>query len=348
MSSLIDRIWYGKTRPLRFLAPLAWLYQSIAESRRRKAWFAKDDGLPVPVIVVGNITAGGTGKSPLTAWLVKRLSEEGWRPVIISRGYGGKSSSYPLLVTAESDPAVAGDEPVMLALATGTPVVVDPERRRAAAWALDQDLGNVLVCDDGLQHYRLPRDIELAVFDGERGVGNGAIIPVGPLREPVSRLSSVDFLVINGGEPLQDQPLESFDGIEHPAIYSMALAPAALINLQSDESIPLTELVGRKVKAVAGIGNPGRFFDTLRGLGAEVSEAPFPDHHAFREQDLSSLPDEWVVMTSKDAVKCRAFAGANAWVLSVEPELPKGFEESLLASVRACFDRTATTIDESH
>lgn len=151
MSSLIDRIWYGKTRPLRFLAPLAWLYQSIAESRRRKAWFAKDDGLPVPVIVVGNITAGGTGKSPLTAWLVKRLSEEGWRPVIISRGYGGKSSSYPLLVTAESDPAVAGDEPVMLALATGMPVVVDPERRRAAAWALDQDLGNVLVCDDGLQ-----------------------------------------------------------------------------------------------------------------------------------------------------------------------------------------------------
>ena len=184
MTSLVDRLWYGKGRPLLLLTPLSWLYQAVAEARRRKAVEAHTQKLSVPVVVVGNITAGGTGKSPLTAWLVDVIQAAGWRPVVLSRGYGGNSSDYPLLVTEDTLPSLAGDEPVMLAQATGVPVVVDPDRRRGAAYALNHALGDVLISDDGLQHYRLPRDIELSVFDGSRGVGNGALIPVGPLREP--------------------------------------------------------------------------------------------------------------------------------------------------------------------
>ncbi len=334
MSELIDRLWYGRGRPLGFLAPFSWLYQAVSTARRRKAWDVRDDALAAPVVVVGNITAGGTGKSPLTAWLVGELQAAGWRPVILSRGYGGKSPTYPLLVTNDTPARQAGDEPVMLAQTTGVPVVVDPSRRRAADWALAQELGNILVCDDGLQHYQLPRDLELAVFDGVRGTGNGALIPVGPLREPVSRLSSVDFIVVNGGDFEPEVQLESFDGIEHPDIHTMALEPASLVHLQTGESRPLSDLQGQSVRAVAGIGNPGRFFDTLRGLGARVSEAPFPDHHAFKAEDLAADAGQWLVMTAKDAVKCREFAPENAWVFSVRASLSRQFAESVLSRIQ--------------
>ncbi len=333
MSSLIDRLWYGKSRPLWPLAPLSWLFQAVAASRRRKAWEARNEALPVPVVVVGNITAGGTGKSPLTAWLVAELLSAGWRPVIISRGYGGKSPQYPALVSADSDPSEMGDEPVMLAQATGVPVVVDPIRRRGALWALDQELGDILVCDDGLQHYALPRDVELAVFDGARGAGNGAVIPVGPLREPVSRLSSVDFVVVNGGEFEAGQHLDAFNDIEHPEIHTMALEPSTLVNLKTGRARPITDLQGQAVRAVAGIGNPGRFFDTLRNLGATVTEAPFPDHHSFKASDLTADAGQWVVMTAKDAVKCRSFAPDNAWVFSVQASLSDEFSRSVISRI---------------
>jgi len=336
MSSLIDRLWYGRGRPLAFLAPLSWLYQYVADRRRRKAWEVRNEALPVPVVVIGNITAGGTGKSPLTAWLVSELREAGWSPVILSRGYGGKSSRYPLLVSADTPASAAGDEPVMLAQETSVSVVVDPQRRRGAVWALEQKLGDILVCDDGLQHYSLPRDVELAVFDGERGVGNGAIIPVGPLREPVARLSTVDFVVVNGGDLTPGEHPDAFDSIEHPQIHAMTLEPSALVNLQTGASRPLEDLRGQPVRAVAGIGNPGRFFDTLRALGGEVSEAPFPDHHRFSAGDLEATPEQWVVMTAKDAVKCRAFAPENAWVLQVRARLSAEFSESVIARIREC------------
>ncbi len=336
MSSLIDRLWYGQGRPLAFLAPLSWLYQYVSGRRRCKAWEVRNEALPVPVVVIGNITAGGTGKSPLTAWLVRELRAAGWEPVILSRGYGGKSTQYPLLVSAETPASIAGDEPVMLARETSVPVVVDPQRRRGALWALEQKLGNILVCDDGLQHYSLPRDLELAVFDGERGLGNGAIIPVGPLREPVSRLSSVDFVVINGGELAPGDHPDAFDGIEHPQIHAMTLEPSALVNLRTGENRPLEDLRGQSVRAVAGIGNPGRFFESLRALGAEVSEAPYPDHHRFSAGDLDAGPDQWLVMTAKDAVKCRSFAPDNAWVLQVRARLSPEFSESVISSIREC------------
>ncbi|WP_144822021.1 tetraacyldisaccharide 4'-kinase [Marinobacter piscensis] len=339
MTSLVDRLWYGKRRPLLFLAPFAWLYRYIAEARRRKAEKKRVSRLSAPVVVVGNITAGGTGKSPLTAWLVNEMLSAGWRPVILSRGYGGKASDYPLLVTKDTLPALAGDEPVMLAQATGVPVVVDPDRCRGAEFALDQALGDILISDDGLQHYRLPRDIELAVFDGARGVGNGALIPVGPLREPVSRLNSVDFVVINGGSEAGSdgqRPENGAADIEHPQLYAMKLEPGQLVNLKTGETRAPASLLGKRVRAVAGIGNPDRFFNTLKGLGARVTAVPFPDHHRFRPEDLGSDSDQVLVMTAKDAVKCRGFAPDNAWVLHVEATLPQQLSDSVHAKLQAC------------
>lgn len=327
MASLVDRLWYGKGRPLWPLLPLTWLYRAIAEKRRRQAWQARDEAINVPVVVVGNITAGGTGKSPLTAWLVALLKRKGWQPVILSRGYGGKSPAYPLLVTAQTPAAEAGDEPVMLAEETGCPVVVDPDRRRGALWALSRGLGNILVCDDGLQHYRLPRDIELAVFDGLRGVGNGALIPVGPLREPLDRLNSVDFVITNGGVLAE---------LERESQHTMALEPAELRNLHTAETRPLDALDGKAVCAVAGIGNPARFFDTLTALGARVTGRAFPDHHRFTAADLTRGEDEWLVMTAKDAVKCRELAPENTWVLSVKAALPPAFANAFLARLDEC------------
>ena len=341
-SDLIEKLWYRRHRPLWPLLPLSWLYRSVAESKRRRAQAEQPGRLALPVVVVGNITAGGTGKSPLTARLVQLMTAHGWRPVILSRGYGGKSESYPLQVTDTTPAGVCGDEPLMLARATGCPVVVDPDRLRGARHAIDNQLGDVLICDDGLQHYRLPRDIELAVFDGRRGVGNGALIPVGPLREPVQRLSEVDFVVVNGG-PAAVEPngVASYAGVPHPQVHTMALKPSALVNLNSGERQPPEALYDRGVRAVAGIGNPSRFFDTLRGLGARVTEKPFPDHHHFRPEDLGFHRGEWLVMTAKDAVKCRGIAPDNAWMLTVEASLPKVFEQRFLERLADCAGRPA-------
>lgn len=338
MTSLVDRLWYGKGRPLFLLTPLSWLYRAVAHARRRKAMKAHGHKLPAPVVVVGNITAGGTGKSPLTAWLVHILQAAGWRPVVLSRGYGGNSADYPLLVTEDTLPSLAGDEPVMLAQATGAPVIVDPDRRRGAAYALDNALGDVLISDDGLQHYRLPRDIEFSVFDGSRGIGNGALIPVGPLREPVSRLEMVDFVIVNGAASADDEgrvPPEALSGITHTHMYAMELQPTRLVNLKTGEVRAPESLRGQKVRSIAGIGNPTRFFDTLKGLGAKQIAVPFPDHHRFRPEDLGAETDHMLVMTAKDGVKCRSFAPDNAWVLYVEARLPEAFAESVLEKLRA-------------
>lgn len=324
MTGSVDRLWYGQRRPLWPLWPAACLYRSIARRRREKLQ-REQTSLPVPVIVVGNITAGGTGKSPLTAWLVRFLIQQGWRPVILSRGYGARGVHSPVLVTPAASADQVGDEPLMLAAQTGCPVVVDPDRLRGANWALQQDLGNILVCDDGLQHYRLPRTLEIAVFDGSRGVGNGAPIPVGPLREPVSRLKQVDFVVVNG-DPGSRVPV-------HTSCSVMNLEPVALTNLMTGEREPLSWLSGRDVSAVAGIGNPERFFVTLRSLGARVKGVGMPDHHRYRPEDL--LPGQGpVIITAKDAVKARQYAHPDCWILDVEARLPDSFEAALLARLQ--------------
>jgi tetraacyldisaccharide 4'-kinase len=260
-------------------------------------------------VVVGNINVGGTGKTPLVAWLTEQLVAQGHKPGIVSRGYGGTSNSYPLLVNAQSDPREAGDEAVLLARKTGCPVVVDPDRSAAAQYLLSEEDCNVIVSDDGLQHYALGRDAEIAVIDGERGLGNGLCLPAGPLREPPARLQEVDVVVVNG-----DHQLEL--GVPHMNMRVMVNSIEPL-----SENGALDAPNSQTVHGVAGIGNPDRFFATLREMGFEVIEHRFDDHHRFELTDLDfgdSLP---VIMTEKDAVKCRQLLieqiHGNFWYLDI-------------------------------
>lgn len=306
---------YGDAAWLKALRPLEAMYRWAIARRaaayrdgRRQVWRVE-----VPVIVVGNVTLGGTGKSPLVAWLARFLSERGWRPGIVSRGYGGKAgqgAGYPLRVTTQTPIAESGDEPRMLARQTGRPVVVDPDRPRGARALLDQGC-DILLSDDGLQHLALGRDVELVVVDGRRGFGNRRCLPAGPLREPLSRLNEVDAVLVNG-ETAHALP---------EGTHSFCLAPARWRSLADGAIFPLEPLPFQgPVHAVAGIGNPGRFFATLDGLGVETIPHAFADHHRFSLQDLTFDDGLPVVMTAKDAEKCDTMALAQGWVLEVEAE----------------------------
>ncbi|GAB2782819.1 tetraacyldisaccharide 4'-kinase [Halomonas shantousis] len=311
MSRLVDA-WYADAPWLKLLSPLESLYRQGVAARRRtyrrntgKVWEA-----PVPVIVVGNITVGGTGKSPLVAWLGRWLAEQGWHPGIVSRGYGGHAPRYPLYVESSTPVAQAGDEPVMLAQQTGLPVAVDPDRPRAARKLVAAGC-DILLSDDGLQHLALGRDIELIVIDGVRGVGNGRCLPAGPLREPLSRLTEADAVISNGGR-------FGVDMLGVPA-YGMQLVPVHWRHLLDGVCYPVAERPFRgRVHALAGIGHPQRFFATLDSLGVEHEPHPLADHHRFSAQDLQFTDNLPVVMTAKDAVKCRPFANERCWVLDVE------------------------------
>lgn len=300
----IEQIWYSPfSWQSTVLLPLSGLFALIAAGRRGlyRAGVFKANRLPVPVVVVGNLTAGGAGKTPLTLYLARQLAERGQRPGIISRGYRG-SVKEPLPVTPQTDPALCGDEPLLLARA-GVPVFVCPDRAAAgrALLAAHPDV-DVILCDDGLQHYRLARDVELCVVDGARGFGNGLPIPAGPLREPVARLRSVGAVVVNG-------PGAS---VVHDHVFQMTLQPAPFYSL-NDRNLTFAacEFAGKQVAAVCGIGNPARFFATLRGLGLSFSEHPFPDHHAFAVGDLPEA--DWIVVTEKDAVKLAALPDLGAY-----------------------------------
>lgn len=304
------------------LVPLSGLFRMLSGLRRRayRRGLLSVTRLPVPVIVVGNITVGGTGKTPLVLWLVRALRSAGYRPGIVSRGYGGRQRG-PLAVTAGSDPAEVGDEPLMLAQCAQAPVYVG-RRRPAAARALLQAHPDtdVIVADDGLQHYALGRDLEIAVVDGVRRFGNGRLLPAGPLRESPRRLDTVDAVVVNGG---------TMDWLEVASpIYQMRLEPVRLRRLGDPGDVrALDWLRGRRLNAVAGIGHPERFFAHLRELGAVVTPHPFPDHHVFRARDL---PAGTVVMTAKDAVKCAAFARADDWVLEVDAAVDPALKTRIL------------------
>ncbi|MBT2787534.1 MULTISPECIES: tetraacyldisaccharide 4'-kinase [unclassified Halomonas] len=319
---------YQGSRWLLPLRPLGALYQ-WAMARREQAyrkgrkitWKA-----PVPVIVVGNITLGGTGKSPLVAWLASWLVAQGWSPGIVSRGYGGKAPHYPLLVTADTDVAESGDEPLMLAQQTGLPVAADPQRARGVQ-ALVEAGCDIILSDDGLQHLALARDIELVVIDGARGLGNGRCLPAGPLRESPSRLRRVDAVIVNG-DPQPPLPVSS--------VTTMQLAPLCWRRLEDGERFPLTPLpFTLPVHAVAGIGHPERFFRTLSALDVEGEWHPLADHQHFDADALNFADTRPVIMTAKDAVKCYALAPANSWVLDVEAMLPPEFEHWLAARLSA-------------
>lgn len=322
MKQAVTRAWHEGAAWLWLLWPLTLLFALVSRLRRNLYRFGllPAQRFPLPVVVVGNITVGGTGKTPLTLALIERLRAEGFRPGVVSRGYGGHGD-YPLIVREDVIAEQCGDEPLTLFRRTGVPLVVDPKRSRAVAHLLANFDCDVVLCDDGLQHYALARDVEIAVIDGARGVGNGRLLPMGPLREPVSRLQQVQQVVVNGG------------GFVWEGAALMQLRPEAWQNLRRETHTPPQP--GDRIHAVAGIGNPLRFFEQLRAQGYEVIEHAFPDHHVYSTRELSFGDGLAVVMTEKDAVKCMALAEDRWWYVPVRAELPESFYETLLARLRA-------------
>lgn len=324
MSEWLQRQWYKSGVWHLVLMPLSWLFRLLSSLRRAayRLGIFKTIHLPVPVIVVGNITVGGTGKTPLVIWLAEQLAQAGFKPGIISRGYGGKNDR-PMPVTSNSDPAVAGDEPVMIAGRAAVPVWVGRDRAATGMALLKAHPAcDLIISDDGLQHYRLARDAEIVVIDGQRRFGNGQLLPAGPLREPVRRLTSVDAVVSNG--------VASDEGF-----IEMQLQPADFRNLKdAAKSASASEFAGKRLLAIAGIGNPGRFFAQLKTMGLQCAEKPFPDHHSYRPEDLQTSAVDAILMTEKDAVKCRAFAKPDWWYLSVDAKLDHALLESVLKKLR--------------
>ncbi len=319
MKSWLELHWQRISPVSVLLYPLSLLFRAVAALRRRlyAAGILPRSRLPVPVIVVGNIMAGGTGKTPLTLWLALLLRKRGRAPGIVCSGYGGAHAG-PQRVLPDSDPLACGDEAVLLARRSGCPVWTGVDRVAAArALLAAQPACDVVLSDDGLQHYALARDFEICVVDGERGHGNGWLLPAGPLREPAARLASVDAVVVNAGADC------SLAALVPPGVpcFDMRLAGEEFHNLlDSGRRVSAGHFRGKRVHAVAGIGNPQRYFQQLRGLGLEFTAHPFPDHHAFSAGDLAFPGADAVLMTEKDAVKCRRFAAETHWVLAVDAE----------------------------
>jgi tetraacyldisaccharide 4'-kinase len=313
----LEEAWYGDARAPWWTRPLATLYSAVIHLRRafyHLGWLRRVQ-LDAPVIVIGNISVGGTGKTPLTIAVVEALRTQGYRPGVVSRGYGG-SQREPMLLGDTPDPARVGDEPCLIH-ASGVPVAVGRDRPAAAQLLLDTGC-NLVVADDGLQHYALARDVEIGVVDGTRRFGNERLLPAGPLREPMQRWERLDFRVCNGGTPAADE-------------YPMRLRGLVAMALVDARKQALREFAGQRVHAVAAIGNPPRFFDSLRAAGIELTEHAFPDHHAFTAADLDFADGLPVLMTDKDAVKCRAFAQPHWWRVPVRAELPGAFYKALAA-----------------
>ncbi|ANG62457.1 tetraacyldisaccharide 4'-kinase [Marinobacterium aestuarii] len=315
------RGWYQGSRWLCVLRPLEWLFRHLV--LRRRAQYLSHPELvwqpPVPLIIVGNISVGGTGKTPLVLALLQWAQAAGYKPGVVSRGYGSKASRYPCLVVAGANAAEVGDEPLLIVERSGCALVIDPDRVAAAKYLLQQTDCNLIISDDGLQHYRLGRSVEILVLDSERGLGSGRCLPEGPLREPPERMDSVDLVVVNGDGPFR--PVGA---------HMMQLMPGALRALDGSASLQAANWPGaRRVHALAGIGNPQRFFDSLRRLGFDPIAHSFADHHAFSAEDLEFGDDLALIMTEKDAVKCRNLAPANSWYLPVEARLDTLFESAL-------------------
>lgn len=317
--SLAERItaaWYSGHPALSLLRPLEWLYRAVVQ--RKRARFLAGEGViyraPVPVVVVGNITVGGTGKTPMILWLIEHCRCQGLRVGVVSRGYGAQPPQLPWRVQADQLASVAGDEPLLIVQRSGVPLMIDPDRGRAVAALLAAEPLDLILSDDGLQHYRLARDLELVLIDAARGLGNRHCLPAGPLREPVERLQSVDALLYNGASSdLQDG-------------YGFTLQPRYLVNLRSGEQQPLSHFpAGQALHAVAGIGNPQRFFNTLEGLHWRPVAHAFADHAPYSAELLSFSPAMPVLMTEKDAVKCRTFAADDWWYLAVDAEPSAAF-----------------------
>lgn len=312
--------WYRSAGWLRLLAPVEWIYLALSRRRRKRLSLPENQWqAPVPVIIVGNISVGGSGKTPLTLSLIDKLRARGYRPGVVSRGYGTKAPHYPFFVSTDSSPEQGGDEPCLIVRRSGVPLVIDPDRPEAVKALLASSEVNIVISDDGLQHYRLGRDLELAVVDAGRGLGNARCLPAGPLREPPERLQEVDRVILNGQ-----------GRFDFPGASTMQLQPGDLVELATGESLKPSQWSGsRQVHAVAGIGHPQRFFDTLKALGLEPQPHPLADHAAITAEMLDFDDELPVIMTEKDAVKCGDWVRPGVWALKVDAELDKEFDDWL-------------------
>lgn len=318
MYSWIHRVWYEGASSYRLLLPFSGLFWLLITLRR----YLYGMGIlgsrraPAPVVVVGNITAGGTGKTPVTIWLARELQARGFRPGIVSRGYGGSKSGSSMRVDHASDPDVVGDEPVLLAIRTGCPVVVDANRVRATQMLVEDGV-DLIIADDGLQHYRLERTYEICVIDGARGLGNRHLLPAGPLRETIDRLNEVDQVLVNG--PLRGDR-EALSVVEQNAI-EFDLVAVEASRLDGSLNRPIAGFAGTTVHAVAGIGNPQRFFDMLRSHDIQVIEHAYPDHARLKRKDLDFRDEFDILVTEKDAVKLNKVALDKLWKVPVELQI---------------------------
>lgn len=328
----IENIWYTKHPLGLLLLPLSWFYTLIIVLRRLcyQSGLIAVNQVNAPVIIVGNISVGGTGKTPLVIWLVKYFKSKGYKPGIVSRGYGGKFSGKTQQVRPDSDPFLVGDEPVLIAKRTACPVAIAVQRRRAAEELIEHYDCDLIICDDGMQHYSLDRDIEIAVVDGQHRFGNKHCLPAGPLREPVSRLKTVDFVV------------SKYIAGRHE--YKMEYRYGDLISLtNSARMMSVASLSAQSVHVIAGIGNPDRYYSYLRNQKLNLIMHEFSDHHPFAAEDIKFNDDLPVVMTEKDAVKCAAYATERHWYLPITATLPESFTYRLETLMKEVMNGQKTT-----
>ncbi len=314
-----EKLWYRNTVWWLWLFfPFHWLLKLLAWLRRSfyQLGFFKSSKLVVPVIVIGNINVGGTGKTPFAVYLLNYLKDQGHKPGLITRGYGSDTSLHPQLVEQQSQLNEVGDEPLLIFQNTQCPIIVDHQRSRGAQQLVDDYGCDIVVCDDGLQHYALQRDLEILIVDNSRGYGNGWLMPFGPLREPISRARHCDVKILNG----KDMTLE-----------------ASILKLVVDSSAITLDELKKPIHAVAGIGNPQRFFNSLKSLSVEFTEQSFPDHHNFQASDFTEQAGS-IIMTEKDAVKCKAFADKRFYYLPVTAKLSPESQSILKQALNKLLD----------
>ncbi len=327
LQAYIEKRWYGKPGILLALSPLEWVFSRVANKRKtiqKRAAYACD----VPLVVVGNISVGGTGKTPTIIALIKYLQRRGMKPGVVSRGYG-RTSEATVVVTEQSECDDVGDEPLLIYLATNTPVAVAADRKQSIDLLVSQGC-NLILADDGLQHYAMARDKEIVVVDGERMFGNGHLLPVGPLREHPTRLNEADWVLVN----FPEQKEKSIDLDVSSPVYPISIKVTGLTRIATGEKYPLEHLARfENIVAIVGLGNPNKFFHSLDTLGVRYERKVFPDHHRYSADDFASMKDKTILMTEKDAVKCKKYVGGDAYCLNVEMQIPMVFLDDLYNTI---------------